>query len=485
MKSSFVKRCVVSPKVQKETERHRRYLQNLVKQHRITQEALAERLGWAPTSLSEIFHGQRTFRVKYLLAILDELGVEPGEFFAGLYPESPIRRGQGSSLVNRYENAIEILGSFPELVPGTPGFKTLYVERAFDEATFINRARGAHRARRAFHGLVAGHRGVGVSTEVHRLLATSKLVDLHATVVLDVPNPVSEQGLLWAIAAACASLVWLGQEDIPAKLTRHLEAWDIRPETADPMQVSLLLERGAGPPAEGDPAKAPALPELINQVGKVVSRKLFVRPLVILDGFAQWNIETLTNRLEESLHAIEHPAISTVLLLPASLLYRPLEGRIGPRTMIVPPVPICHGIVDQEHVSEAGLIFFDEVIRRYLPIVQMTEEAREALCLLSAGLPGEMLALTRDACVCAAKTRSNFVDMAAAKKVWEERTSRWRGVFSRTERDRLRHLMKEPFDEGVEGIAGWLHQNAVLLQPEHGGWLSVHPALRRMLREKR
>jgi transcriptional regulator with XRE-family HTH domain len=359
MKSRFVKRCVVSPKVQKETERHRRYLQNLVKQHRITQEALAERLGWGRTSLSQIFSGRRSFRVKYVYAILDELGVEPGEFFAGLYPESPIRRGQGSSLVNRYENAVPLLGSFPELVPGTPGFKTLY--------------------------------------------------------------------------------------------------------------------------AEGDPAEAPALPELINQVGKVVRQKFFVRPLVILDGFAQWDLETLTNRLEESLHAIEHPAISTVLLLPASLLYRPLEGRIGPRTMVVPPVPICHGIVDQDHVSEVGLIFFDEVIRRFFPIVQMTEEAREALCLLSAGLPGEMVTLTRDACAYAAKARSGFVDMAAARKVWEERMDRWRGVFSWTEREGLRHLVKEPFNEGVEGIAAWLHQNAVLLQPEHEGWLSVHPALRRVI----
>ena len=464
-----------SPKVLDETEMHRRLLRRLIARHGKSQRQIERKLKTGRGFISQILGGWRPLLFEHLYAILGVLGVPPEKFFAELHVGDPGR--SGAPLVRRFEDAPGVLGQIGPLRPGTSSFTPHYVKRPWDATDFVSRVLGARRARRPFHGFLAGQRGAGLTTELCRLLAASRLEDYHRLAFLDLPRPLGEVQVLRAMAAGLADLLRESGRALAEPLRAHVEAWEIFPD----LEIFIeRLENGDEPP---NPS-APPLGDVIDPLVAEVREQFGVPPLLVIDGWTRWDLPALAAFLAESLDRIERPGLSTVLAIPTALLYRPLATRLEHRTTIVLPVPIFRDPSQAETVDEAGQLFFDELIHRYLPIGQIADTARESLCRLSGGLPGEMIARTREACVVAAKEGRRWVNAEALAVVEEETESRIRSALEPDDVERLERIAADPFGEGVDDLPRLLQMNFVLLQPGYGGWLAVHPALRRLLEEK-
>ena len=477
MGSKIKRGTAPSQKVREETERYRRRLRRLIEQHGMSQRELEQKMNVGRGFISRLLARGKPFPLEHLYAVLEALGVPPETFFASLYDEAPSTRA-GRSLVERYADAPAVLGSVGVLRPGTLRFDRHYISRSWDASTFLDRARGARQAGRAFHGLVAGQRGVGLSTGIHCLLAVSRLGDQHRVVFLNLRRPVTKLQILWAMSAALVDLLTAAEQDLPEPLRAHVDAWEIPPDLPT---LFDRLDDGAAPPAA---SAAPPLSELVDALAREVREHLGVRPLLVLDGWTRWELPRLVDLLDTSLDEIERPELSTVLAIPTALLYEPVKPRIEHRTTLVPPVPLYHDPSSLASLTETARCFFDELIRRYLPLDQVTDDARESLCHLSAGLPGEMIARTREACIVAAKHGSRQVDAEAVAKVWKGTTSRLHLAMKEGDPERLAKIAADPFGESVDDLPRLLQMNLVLLQPGYGGWLTVHPALRRLLEKK-
>ena len=75
-----------------EVERVLTMLRNKIKERGFTQLDVQQKLKWGRSYLSQLFTKQKTLRVEEVLLILDTIQVEPGEFYAELYPPAAARR---------------------------------------------------------------------------------------------------------------------------------------------------------------------------------------------------------------------------------------------------------------------------------------------------------------------------------------------------------------------------------------------------------
>jgi transcriptional regulator with XRE-family HTH domain len=67
-------------------ERLMEELKTAIRRSKRSQRAIEAELGWGRGYLSQIFTGRIELKASMIFAVLEVLGVEPGEFFAAIYP---------------------------------------------------------------------------------------------------------------------------------------------------------------------------------------------------------------------------------------------------------------------------------------------------------------------------------------------------------------------------------------------------------------
>lgn len=82
------------PSAEKELDRVLTLLRNKIRERGFTQLEVQEALSWGRSYISQLLTKQKSLRVEQVLLILEVIGVDPGEFFAELYPTA-IHLGSG------------------------------------------------------------------------------------------------------------------------------------------------------------------------------------------------------------------------------------------------------------------------------------------------------------------------------------------------------------------------------------------------------
>lgn len=84
--------------MQQEIRRILSALRQGIRDQKLTQLQVQNRLGWGRSSLSQLFTGQKRLRFDQLLAILQAIEIPPRRFFQELYgARSPEGTGDGSA----------------------------------------------------------------------------------------------------------------------------------------------------------------------------------------------------------------------------------------------------------------------------------------------------------------------------------------------------------------------------------------------------
>ena len=78
---------------EKELDRVLTLLRNKIRERGFTQLEVQEALSWGRSYISQLLTKQKSLRVEQVLLILEVIGVDPGEFFAELYPSGAALAG--------------------------------------------------------------------------------------------------------------------------------------------------------------------------------------------------------------------------------------------------------------------------------------------------------------------------------------------------------------------------------------------------------
>lgn len=111
-------------RVDREVDRYLTLLRNKIRERGFTQLEVQESLGWGRSYISQLLTKQKTLRLEQMLSILSVIGIEPRDFFAQLYSDSPrvgvgkhlARRESSHELRHRLERAQALLGGLTDLL---------------------------------------------------------------------------------------------------------------------------------------------------------------------------------------------------------------------------------------------------------------------------------------------------------------------------------------------------------------------------------
>jgi hypothetical protein len=87
-----------NPEAQRLVDRHAQLLKMFIKSADVSVRGLERRLAIGPGSLNRIFTGRNELKVRHIMMILDELGVEPSEFYRCLAREEDPARTPAEAL---------------------------------------------------------------------------------------------------------------------------------------------------------------------------------------------------------------------------------------------------------------------------------------------------------------------------------------------------------------------------------------------------
>jgi transcriptional regulator with XRE-family HTH domain len=74
--------------VEEQVERLRRALRHRIRDAGVSMREMEDRLGMGRDYLSQLLRGSMDLKAKHVLGVLAELGADPGEFFAELFPST-------------------------------------------------------------------------------------------------------------------------------------------------------------------------------------------------------------------------------------------------------------------------------------------------------------------------------------------------------------------------------------------------------------
>jgi transcriptional regulator with XRE-family HTH domain len=435
----------------KETRRQIRVLRELIREKEITQVELNDRLEWNRSKVSLLLNEKTRMTQIDLFLILEALGVPPAEFYARVYAASgpPARRGLVTEPVAaELAGAAESLRGASALAVGKPDFTRLYVPRGWRPEALLSAMERVRRQHQPLRWFVAGQPGGGLTTEIGVL--TDSLVDdnrfLPCLVGIE-PRELSPGS---------------GTEVV---LTRALEN---ATALAEAIGVELS-DRGQRVEALEAPATASRLARLLETVAEAARNQTGRELLLIVAGLEHLPSREAFRFFEQQLDTLLRPAVSQIVVIPLFLLVTRLEARFAARTSLLPPIP----------VTEAqGLAFYDELIGRYLPLRLIHPTARRNLASLSAGIVGDMLALTGEACERARlRVGIRHVEQVAARK-----EQSWGSRLRPRDRVTLSQLLENPFRQDSPTLPNLVRINAVTVQShEEGLAYHVHPAIRRLV----
>ncbi len=414
-------------------------------------------------------------------------------------------------LADSLKRASFVLEGRRKLLPGTPEYERLYVERPQLESQLIGEiAREAGRAEQAghsFHWCVTGHMGSGKSTELHRLMADPQLgqylsVYSNLQIEFDLQH-LDYTDLFLAMARACAAAADRFGFQVPKPLRQAIDRWGSEFFTEEEIHTRTEGEAGLkvalpfvalGEEVRSGGGKREVIrrtistdliefTRLIDQLAETLQRHTGHRVLCVLDGLDHMAAGPAYQLLNDHFRTFTLPRVSKILVVPLTILNTPFLATIEDRYSTVPNVKVFEA-PGSKTLDAAGFTFYREVISRYAPLELFTEEALVSLCQLSAGIVRDMIRSTGDAAYHADKAGSPRVRIEHVEPVWHRAMRYYTNLLTSEDYEVLRRVEQDPLLEGGnEGVPRLLQLKAVVFYPNARGWYGVHPAVRRMLEE--
>ncbi|HEX9737261.1 MAG TPA: hypothetical protein VGG06_35300 [Thermoanaerobaculia bacterium] len=407
-------------------------------------------------------------------------------------------------LAHSLEEASILLDGHHSLVPHTPEYERLYVERPQVESDLIREAIRAERGGHPFYWCFTGHTGSGKSTELNRIMVDRRLgaylpvrVDLEAE--FDIHN-VAFTDLLLAMGRACAEKADELRCPVPEALRKAIARWGAEILTEEELQtrteghaglkVSLPFlalgeeVRSGGGKRETIRRKISndvlEFTRLIDELAAALETYTHQRVLCVLDGLDHLDAEPAFKVLNDHFLTVKLPQISKVFVVPLALLNTDFLNTIERRYSTVPNVKVFQtpGV---EELDDAGFRFYQEVISRYVSIELFSEEALRSLCRLSAGILRDMIRNTGDACGYAADAGSPRVTTDHVESVWNQMMRFYRNQLRVKDYEALEKVASQPLPRGIDGVPPLLNSKAVVFYPNGEGWYGVHPAVQRLM----
>jgi hypothetical protein len=310
-----------------------------------------------------------------------------------------------------------------------------YVERPGDPVGKLSRILDLSETPQ--HILLVGQRGVGKTTELHRLgssLSASRFTVLHNLDHESISN--ANQGIR-GLAEALER----------AATARHLP-----------------LTRSTGTRAEWE-----RLTEAVERI-----RQSGFRPVLLVDGLEKRQGRKLepVARLVTELRRIE---CSIVLIVPLSFVLLPeysAEMAEWDRVVTLPAISVRHR---DGRPDEAGLELLETVISRRDPSRIFSQEARQSVVNLSAGIHRTLLTLAQDACLNAMTRPSHCVDLSALKSAADERGLEMNGFLTPQYLGMLASIRDTKLIRNFADVLPLLERNSIIAYQNSSPWYDVNP----------
>ena len=126
---------------------------------------------------------------------------------------------------------------------------------------------------------------------------------------------------------------------------------------------------------------------------------------------------------------------------------------------------------------------FIKIISRYVDMNSFSDNTLESLFELSAGIVRDMIRLTGMACGYGDRAGGKILTMEHVQKLWDEETSRFRGLIKSSDYELLEYVDNYPHPVGLNRFGALFHLKAVIFYPNGEGWYGLHPVIRRIMKK--
>lgn len=413
-------------------------------------------------------------------------------------------------LAHDLSQASLVLDGYRELIPGTPEFERLYVERPRVESDLLREARRAHQADRPFHWCFTGHTGAGKSTELRRILADPELCESYETAQVNLKTEFSihsleHTDLVLAMAKGTTEIADRIDCPVPNHLQDAIEKWGAqifseeevhtRTEGKGGLHISIPFVKASEEIRSGGGKRETIrsdistdivrFVDLIDQTAQAIRDATGRHALCVLDGLDHADVKRSFELLYNHFTTLTLPKrLSNIFVIPLPLLNTSFAATVARRFSMLPNIKVFE-TANSGKIDAEGRGFFDELMARYVAPELLTEEARDSLFRLSAGLVRDMILNTSDAFGHAVDAGAAKVEAKHTEQVWFELMRNFRWQLRKADYEVLRSVDENPYAKGIDGVPAHLHSGAVIFYPNDEGWFAVHPAVRRIMKSGR
>lgn len=225
--------------------------------------------------------------------------------------------------------------------------------------------------------------------------------------------------------------------------------------------------------------------EAVDMLSREVEKKKRRRMLFIVEDLDKADLATAKHLFYGHATSLLAPLVCVIYTFPTALRhdndYMQIQSNF-PNPYPLPNLRTClrDGTPDQE-----GLVQVREILTKRVEEALFTSEALNTLVELSGGIPRELIALGRQACLEAMKSDKSVINEEAAGKAALRRRIDYQVLLSKAQINLLEEVNETKKVDNDEAHRSLLHNLSVLeYRNDIGAWYDVHPIVKPLLAEE-
>jgi hypothetical protein len=221
--------------------------------------------------------------------------------------------------------------------------------------------------------------------------------------------------------------------------------------------------------------------ESIQLLTKEIERVGGRRMLVIIEDLDKTDLETAKKLFYEHANALLNPPVSIIYTFPMALRHDNCFMQIQsnfPDPYVLPNIKTCS---KDGHADDEGLARLRDIISKRVDPSLFGTDALLRLAVLSSGIPRELIALARRACLESMKANEPTVGLHAVERAAQARRRDYEVLLTAEQLRLLKKIKTTKRLDNDEGNRALLHNLSALEYRNGDVWYDVHPVVSPLL----
>lgn len=223
--------------------------------------------------------------------------------------------------------------------------------------------------------------------------------------------------------------------------------------------------------------------ESVDILGREIEKNTGKRILVIVEDVDKTDLETAKELFYGHATSLLAPAVSIIYTFPTALRH---DNDFIQVEMNFPNVYILPNIKTRfrdDKEDKEGLQQLRTILTKRVKEDLFTDDALNNVARVSSGIPRELIALARRACLNARTSDKKIIDQNAVKQAARSKQKDYQVLLTSRQIDLLRNIRKTKRVENDEDHRSLLHNlSALEYQNDEGVWYDVHPLVEPLLK---